>query len=120
MSVGAGSIKRAANAAGQANGGGIPNAVENFDKTAKAESVIQRAESRLAARKAAEGKPVAQKVGNVPIKTETTVKPEEKKIAETLSAADQEVVEQVPMIVTASADPYKSYGIGEQLPVYLL
>ncbi len=76
MSVGAGSIKRAANAVNTANSMnavGAPNTTgteikgtESVEETTtRAESIIQKAESRLAARKAAEGKPVSQK-GPVP------------------------------------------------------
>ncbi len=84
MSVGAGSIKRAANAintsnavntttfmntADSTNADSVPNTAnaegigtENVETAAaRAESIIQKAESRLAARKAAEGKPVSQR-----------------------------------------------------------
>ena len=72
MSVGAGSIKRAANAVNSASALNAGDAVNvagaesiETDKTeevaTRTESIIQKAESRLAARKAAEGKPVSQR-----------------------------------------------------------
>ena len=78
MSVGAGSIKRAANAINTANTVNIANPMNTDsapntagadvketesaeESTSRAESIIQKAESRLAARKAAEGKPVSQR-----------------------------------------------------------
>ncbi len=174
MSVGAGSIKRAANAvntANAANAGGVANVagaenkeLENMGEvTTRAESIIQKAESRLAARKAAEGKPVGQRgsasmtgksqtVNRVTSgrgqtetksnvtegaveKTETTAQTVTEDTEETADTAEKEqAIETAEKEMGAANESVISaqnseniqnrgciiYGIGQELPVYLL
>lgn len=148
MSIGAGSIKRAASAANAINTGDSASLsdtkernMENMaENTTRAESIIQKAESRLAARKAGEGKPVSQRqAASSTGKGQTSGKTvadksraEEKKdvIPEAVSAnpvseipkEKAESREQSEVIDSESHEggKYIIYGIGQELPIYLL
>ncbi len=148
MSIGAGSIKRAANAANAINTGNSASLAETkvrdtegmAENTTRAESIIQKAESRLAARKAGEGKPMNQRTATPPTgkgqmsdktaanksKTEgrADVTPEEVKTTPVLELPEEKIVIEEQSGVSESEGheigKYVIYGIGQELPIYLL
>lgn len=132
MSVGAGSIRRAANAANTADT--AAGSKTNEEMAAKSET-IQRAENRLAARKAGtkyvepktEAKPAFKP--NISQAAGAVQEPKAEGAAVGLAANAKETVEEAAAKTTEkeaeapmanTAGKYEAYGVGQELPVYLM